>query len=95
MKRCIKVGKAMFAVLSALPLLQTSDQVRILDEAPAGFDNLTNGFLSQNKRLLWSQAEYCRRRLIGRGVLFLTVIAGECMWVLKVLHFLSHHLYGK
>jgi hypothetical protein len=92
MKRCIKVGNAMFAVLSALPLLQTSDQVRIPDEA--GFDQ-TNGFLSQNKRLLWSQAEYCRRRLIGRGVLFLTVIAGECMWVLKVLHFLSHHLYRK
>jgi hypothetical protein len=79
-----------------MPLLQTSAQVRIPDEAPAGFDNQTNGFLSQNRRLLRSQAEYCRRRLIGRGVLFLTVIAGECVWVLKVIQlFMGHHVHGK
>jgi hypothetical protein len=79
-----------------MPLLQTSAQVRIPDEASAGFDNQTNGFLGQNKRLLRSQAEYCRRRLIGRGVLFLTVIAGECVWVLKVLQlFKRHHVHGK
>jgi hypothetical protein len=34
--------------------------------------------------------------LIGRGVLFLTVIAGECVWVLKVLQLFKRHLvHGK
>src|SRR5262249_15949606 len=49
MKRCIKAGILIFSALSVLPLLQTSAQIQSPQEAPAGFDNQTNGYLSQKQ----------------------------------------------
>ena len=46
MKR-IRLGLGIFAALLVLPLLRTSAQNQNPQEAPAGFDNQTNGFLSQ------------------------------------------------
>jgi CxxC motif-containing protein (DUF1111 family) len=52
MKRCIQVGTVIFAALAILPMSQSSaqDPARLmsLQEAPAGFDNQTNGYLSQS-----------------------------------------------
>jgi CxxC motif-containing protein (DUF1111 family) len=47
MKR-MKIGMVIFAALIALPLLRTSAQIQIPKEAPAGFDNQTNGYLTQD-----------------------------------------------
>ena len=48
MNRYIKVSM-LFVVLSALPLMQTSAQFQLPNEAPAGFDNKTNGFVNQTE----------------------------------------------
>ena len=48
MKR-IRIGLVIVAALLVLPLLRTSAQIRIPQEAPAGFDNQTNGYLTQDK----------------------------------------------
>jgi CxxC motif-containing protein (DUF1111 family) len=46
MKR-IRNGMLIFTALLVLPLLRTSAQIHFPREAPAGFDNQTNGYLTQ------------------------------------------------
>ena len=65
MKR-IRIGMVIFAALFALPLLRTSAQIQIPKEAPAGFDNQTNGYLTQDEfdafRTTFDEIEDAARR---------------------------------
>src|SRR6185436_16198725 len=48
MKRYIRISM-IFVALSVLPFMQTSAQFQFPNEAPAGFDNKTNGFVNQTE----------------------------------------------
>src|SRR4051812_47775594 len=45
----ITISLVILAALLVVPLLPTSAQMQIPHEAPAGFDNETNGYLTQDK----------------------------------------------